>query len=81
MPTSFRIDPHLAWRLRQVAARRAVPVSVVVREAITRYCDAVLSDDACARLADVIGIVESDGGRAPHSGRAFKDALTRRRRR
>jgi predicted DNA-binding protein len=81
VPTSFRIDPHLEKRLREVAARQAVPVSVVVREAITRYCETVLADNARARLADVIGVLESDGGRARHSGRAFKDALTARRRR
>ena len=52
---------------------------VVEREAIARYCDTVLADDARARLADVIGVIESDGGRAPHSGRAFKDALAGRR--
>ena len=81
MPRSFRLDPSLERRLREVAARRAVPVSAVVREAITRHCDEVLAADAGARLADVIGIVQSDGGRAPHSGRAFKDALAARTRR
>src|SRR5438046_10233287 len=79
VPSSFRIDPHLAWRLREVAARQAVPVSAVVREAITRYCDAVLAADARARLADVIGVLQSEGGRAPRTGRAFKDALAARR--
>jgi predicted transcriptional regulator len=81
MPSSYRIDPHLARRLREVAARQAVPVSAVVREAIALYCDTVLAADARARLADVIGVFQSDGGRASRSGRAFKDVLGSRRRR
>ena len=81
MPRSFRLDPGLERRLREVAAREDVPISAVVREAITRHCDDVLGADVSARLADVIGVVESDGGRARQSGRAFKDALAARRRR
>lgn len=79
MPRSFRIDPSLERRLREVAARENLPVSVVVREAITRHCDAVLAADPRARLADVIGVVKSDGGRARRSGRAFAEALAARR--
>ncbi len=80
MPRSFRLDPSLERRLREVAARRAVPVSAVVREAIRRHCDEVLADQVGGRLADVIGVVQSDGGRARHSGRAFKEALAARAR-
>ena len=79
MPRSFRIDPHLERRLQAVAERRAVPVSVVVREAIARHCDEVLGHDPVAALADVIGAVESKGGRARRTGRAYKDALAARR--
>lgn len=82
MPRSFRIDPNLEKRLVEVAEREAVPVSAVVREAITRHCDAVLGEDARSRLADIIGVVESDGGgQAERSGQAFKKALMARRRR
>ena len=81
MPRSFRIDPSLERRLREIAAREAVPVSAVVREAIARHCDEVLGRDLRARLADVIGVVQSDGGRARRTGRAFKDALAARARR
>jgi hypothetical protein len=56
-------------------------VSVVVREAIIRHCDAVLGTDLRSRLADVIGAVESTGGRARRTGRAFKDSLAARARR
>ena len=79
MPRSFRIDEHLERRLREVAERRAVPVSAVVREAIARHCDDVLGQDPAGALADVIGVVESTGGRASRTGRAFKDALAARR--
>ena len=78
IPKSFRIDPHLERRLQEVAQREAVPVSAVVREAIARHCDAVLGKDARAALADVIGSVDSTGGRARRSGRAYKDALASR---
>ncbi len=81
MPKSFRIDPGLERRLLEVAEREAVPVSAVVREAIARHCDQVLGKDLRASLADVIGAVQSDGGRARRTGRKFKDALTARARR
>lgn len=79
MPRSFRIDEHLERRLQEVAERRAVPVSAVVREAIARHCDDVLGHNPAAALADVIGAVESEGGRARRTGRAYKEALAARR--
>ena len=81
MPKSFRIDPHLEQRLQAVAKRQAVPVSEVVRVAIARHCDDVLGNDAASALADVIGIMKSEGGRAERTGRAFKDVLAKRDRR
>jgi predicted transcriptional regulator len=78
MPKSFRIDPSLERRLQEVAEREAVPVSAVVREAIARHCDEVLGTDLRASLADVIGAVQSEGGRARRTGRAFADALAAR---
>ena len=78
MPKSFRIDAQLERRLETVAQREGVPISVVVRKAIARHCDALLGKDAPAALADVIGTVESKGGRARRTGRAFNDALAAR---
>lgn len=78
MPLSFRIDANLESRLRAVAEREAVPVAVVVREAIACHCDEVLGRDVPAALADVIGTVQSKGGRAWRTGRAYKDALAAR---
>ena len=80
MPRSFRIDPALEARLLEVAEREGVPVSKVVREAITRYCDEVLGRDLRAELADVIGVIASDGGRADRTGEAFKKLLVDRAR-
>lgn len=80
MPKSFRIDPVLEKRLEEAARRQAVPVSVVVREAIERHCDRVLGDDLKSRMADVIGIVHSGGGRAERTGEAFKRLLAERQR-
>ena len=79
MPRSFRIDSRLERRLQEVAERRALPVSAVVREAIARHCDDILGHDPVAALANVIGAVESNGGRARRTGRAYKDALAARR--
>ncbi len=81
MPKSFRIDPALERRLQQVAHNECVSMSAVVREAIARHCDEVLGKDLRGSLADVIGAVQSDGGRARRTGRSFKDALTARARR
>ena len=81
MPRSFRIDAHLEARLQIVAEREARPVSAVVREAIGRYCDDRLGKGVGAALADVIGTVDSNGGRARRTGRAYKDALVSRTRR
>jgi predicted DNA-binding protein len=79
MAKSFRIDPMLERRLDEVARRRAVPVSVVVREAIARHCDEVLGEDLRSQMADVIGVVHSGGGRAERTGEAFKRLLAERR--
>jgi predicted DNA-binding protein len=79
VPKSFRIDPVLERRLEEVARRHAVPVSVVVREAIERHCDQVLGEDLKSQMADVIGIVQSGGGRADRTGEAFKRLLAERR--
>jgi len=81
MPRSFRIDPALEARLREVAEREGVPVSTVVREAITRYCDEVLGTDLRERLAYFIGVGEGEGGLAERTGEAFTELLVDRARR
>jgi hypothetical protein len=51
----------------------------LIRQAIENHCDRVLADRLDLRLADVIGTVHSQGGRAGRTGRAFLDSLRERR--
>jgi hypothetical protein len=51
----------------------------VIREAITAHCDALLQQRLELRLADVVGVVESEGGRARATGKEFAQLLQRRR--
>ncbi len=78
---SVRLDTHLEAKLERAARALAMSQSEFLRDALARRCDEVLGDSLEERLAPVIGIVESSGGRAAHSGTAFRAALARRRRR
>jgi predicted DNA-binding protein len=81
VPRSFRLDPALEDRLCEVAKREGVTVSEVVRDAISRHCDAVLGEDPWASIADLIGSVHGDGvDRSSRTGEAFKDLLAERER-
>jgi hypothetical protein len=55
--------------------------SEFLRDALARRCDEILGDSLGERLAPVVGIVKSSGGRATHTGKAFRTALARRHRR
>lgn len=82
MPRSFRIDPALERRLCEVAEREGVPVSAVVREAIEKYCDAVLGTSLLDEMADIIGSVEGTGeDLSSRTGEAFTDLLVEKYRR
>jgi hypothetical protein len=76
---SVRLDEELEARLREAARVCGKPVSTIIREAVEGYCDRVLSDRLDQRLADVIGVVRSEGGRARSTGQAFRDLMTERR--
>lgn len=80
MPRSFRLDPALEERLCEVAKREGVTVSDVVRDAISRHCDAVLGNDVYSGIADLIGTVHGGGGQARRTGEAFKELLAERER-
>jgi hypothetical protein len=54
-------------------------MSTIIRQAIEAYCDALMKDRLDQRLADVTGVVCSEGGRARSSGRAFLAAQQERR--
>lgn len=78
---SVRLDRDLEANLERAARALAVSESQFLREALRQRCDQVLGGSLRERLAPVIGIVESSGGRASRSGAAFRKVLARRRRR
>ena len=51
-----------------------------IRDALARRCEEVLGGSLAERLASVIGIVKSSGGRAARSGVAFREASAWRHR-
>jgi hypothetical protein len=78
---SVRLDDNLQAKLKRAAQALAMTQSEFLRDALARRCDEVLGDSLEQRLAPVVGIVNSSGGRAAHSGVAFRAAMARKRRR
>jgi hypothetical protein len=76
---SVRLDANLEATLASAARALAMSQSEFIRDALTRRCEEVLGDSLAKRLAPVIGIVKSSGGRARHSGAAFRKILMRKR--
>ncbi|GIX48884.1 MAG: hypothetical protein KatS3mg131_3095 [Candidatus Tectimicrobiota bacterium] len=79
MPTSVRFDPELEARLRKLAEAEGVSLSELIRRAAARYCDELTAASLARRLADVLGVVHSSGGRARRTGEAFREVLRGRR--
>jgi predicted DNA-binding protein len=77
---SVRLDAELEAKLARAARAVATSESEFIRDALARRCEEVLGASLADRLAPVIGIVKSSGGRAEKSGAAFRKALARRRR-
>ncbi|HEY3999871.1 MAG TPA: ribbon-helix-helix protein, CopG family [Candidatus Xenobia bacterium] len=75
MARSFRLDPGLEKRLEEVARVQGIPVSALIREAVARHCDEVADHSLRVDLADVIGSIETKGGRAKQTGNAFRKLL------
>ena len=78
---SVRLDKGLESKLAVAARAAAMSQSEFIRDAVTRRCDEVLADSLAQRLAPVVGVVHSSGGRAANTGAAFRKALARRRQR
>jgi hypothetical protein len=76
---SVRLDPQLEARLERAARAVAVSESEFIRDALARRCAEVLGGSLAERLAPVLGIVNSAGGRAGRTGAAFRQLLARRR--
>jgi hypothetical protein len=53
-------------------------MSTIIRMGIEAQCDALLKERLDCRLADVIGVISSPGGRARSTGQAFVKALRQR---
>src|SRR6266478_2572952 len=77
---SVRLDGNLEAKLERAARALAMSQSEFLRDALARCCDEVLDGSLDQRLAPVIGTIKSSGGRATHSGSAFRASLARRRR-
>lgn len=75
---SVRLDSVLEMKLCEAARLEGISESALIRQAIEQYCDAVLSNRADLRLADVIGSVSGGGGRAEHAGEKFTEMLRER---
>ena len=78
---SVRLDPGLQTKLERAARALAQSQSEFIRDALARRCEEVLGGSLAERLAPVVGIVQSSGGRALRSGNAYRQVLARRRRR
>lgn len=76
---SIRLDRDLQAKLERAARSLALSQSEFIRQALARRCDEVLGGSLAQRLAGVVGIVQSCGGRAGRSGAAFREILARRR--
>jgi Ribbon-helix-helix protein, copG family len=76
---SVRLDPKLETKLERAARAVALSQSEFIRDALARRCEEVLGGSLAERLAPVIGIVNSSGGRAKRTGAAFRQLLARRR--
>jgi hypothetical protein len=77
---SVRLDKDLDELVRRAAAREGESVSEFLRRAASERAHRTLADRPVVQLADVIGAVRSDGGRAQQTGESFADLLSERRR-
>jgi predicted transcriptional regulator len=76
---SVRLDPSLERKLESAARAASMTQSEFIRDALARRCDEVLSGSLAERLAPVVGIVHSSGGRARATGKVFRRLLVQRR--
>ncbi len=76
---SVRLDPDLEAKLAFAARAASMTQSEFIRDAVARRCDEVLSGSLAERLAPVVGIIQSSGGRASATGKSFRRVLARGR--
>lgn len=75
---SVRLDAALEAKLRQAAKLVGISESALIRQALGKRCDEILSNRADLRLADSIGIVDLGGGVAERASEAFTELLQKR---
>jgi hypothetical protein len=68
---SVRLDVETEGRLAEASPITGQPVSQIIRDAVAERCELLLGQRLDRRLADVIGVVASGGGRAERTGEAF----------
>jgi hypothetical protein len=78
---SVRLEPGLQTKLERAARALAQSQSEFIRDALARRCEEVLGGALAVRLAPVVGIVKTSGGRAHRTRDAYRKVLARRRRR
>ena len=77
---SVRLDEEVEKQLERAAEIAGVSESEFIREAIRRQAGQVLGESLEVRLADVVGTVQSEGGRARRAHDQFRETLKRERR-
>jgi len=76
---SVRLDAETERQLSEASRITGQPVSQIIRDAVVERCRLLLGERLDRRLADVIGVVASGGGRAERSGEAFAALMDERR--
>ena len=66
---TVRLGASLEAKLERAARAVAQSQSEFIRQALTKRCDEVLGESLADRLAPVVGIVHSSGGRANRTGK------------
>ena len=79
MAKSVRLDSQLESHLERAARTLGISQSKLIREAVAKRCGEVLGPSLVEKLAPVIGCIKTSGGRARHTGVAFRRAMARKR--
>jgi hypothetical protein len=75
---SVRLDEALEAQLEKASRASGESASNIIRHAVEKHCEQILSQRLAPRLADIIGVVNSHGGRARRTGKAFAENLRSR---
>ena len=70
-----RLSEQMEAELEEAARISGESVSSIIRRAVQDRCRLILGNRLDARVIDVAGTIQSKGGRARRSGRAFAESL------